>query len=158
MMANVLRWIHVLAGVGWFGLVLAVIFVLVPTLRRLEGDSQSEFLRSVFPRVFRLASVLSATALLAGVALYLELFDWSLQLSPLVDTEWGRSILIGAILGALLTTFHFVVEAKFEPAIRSGLEPADMKRTIRILTLAPRVGVFVLAGTVVAMLYAAHGV
>lgn len=155
---NLARWVHVVSGVGWLGQVLVVIFVLVPALRRLEGESQKRFLQEVFPRVFRLASVLSVTAIATGTMVYLARFDWRVELGVLTTTTWGGWILAGAILGGLLTAFHFLAEAKLEPAVSGVSAPEDVDRMVRIVTVVPRIGVFVLLGAVVAMMYAAHGV
>jgi hypothetical protein len=48
-------------------------FVLVPTLVRLGADKRGLFLAAIFPRIFRLASVLSLTVVLTGAALNLHM-------------------------------------------------------------------------------------
>ncbi len=55
------RWIHVLAASAWFGEVVAINFILIPTLSSYQGEGRKSFLSNVFPRVFRMASILSAT-------------------------------------------------------------------------------------------------
>ncbi len=151
----IIRWIHIVAGTAWLGAVVAVVFVLVPSLHRLEEPEQARFARIVFPRVFRLASVLSITAITAGVLLYFSKVGWRLDLAPLVSTRWGWSILVGAVLGLALTAFHFFAEHRLLPIVR-GSDDIDAA-TLRLLRVAPRVGLGILVTVVILMSYAAHG-
>lgn len=54
---NVVRWIHIISGVAWLGEVATVNFVLLPALLNTRKEDRGIFIRQVFPRVFRLASV-----------------------------------------------------------------------------------------------------
>lgn len=156
--ANIFRWIHVGAGAAWFGEVVVVVFILVPIVIRLGADRRGWFLATVFPRVFRLASVLSATAVLAGGFLWLATNNWHLNLNRLVTETWGLSILIGGALGLGLTLFHFVAESKLEPlAIKAGTGEIDDDLLVRRLTIIPRVGLGILVVVFGAMMYAARG-
>ena len=72
-----IRIIHVMAGVAWFGAVVTVNTVLIPYLLSIEIGNRREVLTTLFPRIFRLASVLSLAAVLTGSALlclYLTIF------------------------------------------------------------------------------------
>lgn len=127
--SNLLRWIHLLAGASWLGEVVVVNVVLIPMLARLEPEKRRWFLSAIFPRIFRLASVLALTTVLAGAALNLSLSDWQVgvAVSRLTTSRWGWSILIGGALGLGLTLFHFVVEHRLEPQYLSwftGFLPA----------------------------------
>lgn len=155
---NVFRWLHVGAGGAWLGEVVVVVFILVPIVTRATPDRRGWFLATVFPRVFRLASVLSATAVLAGGLLWLASNDWHLNLGSLVSERRGLSILIGGTLGLGLTLFHFIAESKLEPmAIRVGSGEADDDTLVRRLTIIPRVGLGILVVVFGAMMYAARG-
>jgi len=151
----VVRWIHIIAGTAWLGTVVAVVFVLVPSLRRLEEEERPRFAQLVFPRVFRVASVLSLTVIAAGVLLYFEKVGWRFDLAPLVSTRWGWSILIGAVLGVALTAFHFFAEHRLLPIVK-GSDQIDAQ-SLLLLRLAPRIGLGILVLIVVLMSYAAHG-
>ena len=156
--ARIFRWVHILAGGAWLGEVVAVVFILVPILIRLETERRGWFLTTVFPRVFRLASVLSLTAVTAGALLYLASNDWNLALGRLVSEPWGVSILIGGSLGLALTIFHFVVEGRLEPVVtRAASGEIDETKVIRFLTIVPRVGLGVLVVVFAAMMYASRG-
>ena len=90
---TVLRWIHVLAGAAWFGEVVVVNLVLVPLVSRSSHESQIAFLARVFPAIFRLASWLAASSILAGIAALLLKFQghWP----ALWSTEGGVATLMG---------------------------------------------------------------
>jgi uncharacterized membrane protein len=157
--ARIFRWIHILAGGAWLGEVVAVVFILVPILVRLDLERRGWFLSVVFPRVFRLASILSATAVTAGALLYLASNEWSLNLGRLTSERWGISILIGGSLGLALTVFHFVVEGRIEPVVvRAASGEIDEDRLVRFLTIVPRIGLAVLVVIFGAMMYASRGV
>lgn len=157
--ARIFRWVHIIAGGAWLGEVTAVVFIIVPVLVKLGADSRGWFLSTVFPRVFRLASVLSATAVAAGAGLYLATNDWSLDLDRLVADRWGISILIGGTLGLALTVFHFVAEGRLEPLVAAAEEGGiDDEKLVRFLTIVPRIGLGVLVVVFGAMMYAARGI
>ncbi len=65
----VLRLVHVVAGVGWAGEVLTVNFVLLPALFKARADERVTLVQSVFPHVFRLATVLGGIAIVSGLGL-----------------------------------------------------------------------------------------
>lgn len=159
---DVLRWLHILAGAAWLGEVLVVSFILVPVLGRLEIDKRGWFMAMIFPRIFRLATILSVTTILAGAALNLSLSGWRVDvaLTILVSTRWGQSILIGGALGLGLTLFHLFIEHRLEPHVRNANEViddeafADIMRRLRII---PRVGLGIIVLIFVLMMFAANG-
>ena len=160
---NILRWLHVIAGAAWLGEVVVINIILVPTLLRLETGKRGWFLSAVFPRVFRLASLLSLTTILAGAALNLSLSDWQLDvaLNRLGTTRWGMSILIGGLLGLGVTLFHFFAESRMEPlvvAAGEGIDPAQEELILRRLKIIPRVGLGVLFVVFLLMMFAVRGV
>lgn len=156
-LGSILRWVHILAGAAWLGAVVMVVFVLVPSVLKLSESERGPFMEAVFPRVFRLASVLSVTVVTAGIALYLERFDWRLRLSPLVSGRWGWSILIGSSLALLLTGFHFFAEARLAPQVKGARDAPVDRLVLTVLRIAPRVGLTILVTVTILMAYAAHG-
>jgi uncharacterized membrane protein len=160
--ANLLRWIHVIAGAAWLGEVAVVCFLLVPILAHLDKDKRTWFLAAVFPRVFRLASVLSLTTILAGAALNLSLNGWRVDVAfaRLTSTRWGWSILVGGFLGLSLTFFHHVLEHRFEPHVlgtHDDPDDAEFAVIVRRLQIIPRVGLGVLVLTFLLMMFAVRG-
>jgi hypothetical protein len=159
---NLFRWIHLLAGTAWLGEVLVVNVVLVPVLARLESGKREWFLAAIFPRIFRLASVLALTTVLAGAALNLSLSGWRVDVaaSRLIASRWGWSILIGGSLGFGLMLFHFVAERRLEPHVVVGDDDPDgiaWARTLRSLKIIPRAGFGLLLLIVLLMMFAARG-
>lgn len=156
MLTNLFRWIHILGGAAWFGEVATVAFVLVPALRRAEPAKRAWLLQNVFPTVFRLASVLVGMAWVGGVGLYLSMHGWRIDWAGLVGTRWGRSILVGGVLGFLLGLFHYTLEERLEGAAIHATGEAD-ERVLRYLTIIPRVGLGIIVVIIVSMMYAARG-
>jgi putative copper export protein len=153
----ILRWAHLVAGGAWLGAVAMVVFVLVPALHRLDEPLRGRLAMTVFPRVFRLASVLSLTAITTGAALYLERFGWRLELRPLVTGRWGWSILIGGSLALLLTVFHFFAEGLLAPHVRGAADTPVDSRVLTVLRIAPRIGLAILVTVIILMAYAVRG-
>ncbi len=151
-----LRWAHIITGAAWLGEVAVIVFVLVPVLPRLDPERRGWFLATVFPRVFRLASVLSVAVLITGWGVYLSMTDWQWDLQPLVSGRWGWAILVGGSLGVLLTLFHFVVEGRLEPQVRAAREAAAVDRLVRAVQIIPRGGLAVLLVIFALMSYAAR--
>jgi putative copper export protein len=149
---TVLRWLHALAGAAWFGEVIVIVFVLVPTVTRAEPERQRWLLAPIFPRMSRLDSVLIATVLIAGLLLNLAMSGWAVDWETLTTTRWGRSILIGGILGGALGIFHFVAERKLDPMVTE--EDVDLDVVIRRLKLIPTVGLTILVVVVSLMVLA----
>ena len=58
-----------LAASAWFGEVVAINFILIPTLSSYEGEARKTLLNSAYARVFRMASILSAPAAVTGALL-----------------------------------------------------------------------------------------
>lgn len=153
-----IRWIHVLAATAWFGEVVTINFVLVPVLSRMDAGPQTKLLASIFPRLFRLASYLSATALLSGFTLLYLRFssDWS----ALLSTGQGHAFLTGITLGTLLTGFHFLVEPRLDGMICVAADKEDFEMTdkiVRALKIIPRVGLAVITTIVIMMMVGSRG-
>ena len=152
------RWLHILAATAWFGEVVTINFVLVPAMGRLERTQRAKAMFQLFPRIFRLASWLSATAVLSGATLFFFRFsgDWSL----LWSSTSGLAFLVGATLGTALTAFHFLLEPKLEGAICVAAEEPHGEthdQVMRTLRFVPRVGMGVIAGALLLMMIGARG-
>src|SRR5690606_15281669 len=150
-----IRWLHVLCASAWLGEVVTINFVLVPALSGRAGAARREFLASVFPKVFRLASVLAGTTAVTG-ALLLYISTGG-DLSVLTRSRWGLSLLAGGTLGLSLTSFHFFMEHRL--ARRGGIgRPettdealADVHTKLKIV---PRVGLAVITTIYFLMMFA----
>ncbi len=156
-LSTIVRWVHILAGAGWFGEVVIVAFVLVPFARSLPADSQREYLVGVFPRVFRLASWLAGISLVAGLWLNYLLTGWT-NMGGYFSSLRGGAILVGGTLGALLAGFHYFVEPHLEHGLMTLNDVTTQNRLMQVLTVVPRAGLLVLVGILVSMMIGARGV
>ena len=156
-LVTIVRWVHVLAGAGWFGEVVIVAFVLVPFARSLPAERQREYLVGVFPRVFRLASWLAGISLAAGLWLNYLLTGWT-HMGAYFGSLRGGAILVGAVLGGLLAGFHYFIEPQLEQRLLAMEDAASQQRLMQILTVVPRAGLVVLVGILVSMMISARGV
>jgi uncharacterized membrane protein len=155
----IVRWVHVLAAAAWYGEVAVMNFVLIPTLSGHRGAARKDFLNAVFPRVFRMASILSATvAITGGVLLYHHTGG---DLRILVENPWGKFILVGGALGLLLTLFHFFMENRLARRVGVGDPdlPLEAVEDVHLkLRVVPRLGFLVLTIIFVLMMIAVRGV
>lgn len=155
---TVIRWVHVLTAAAWLGEVVAINFVLVPALVSLPIDRRGAFIRRLFPRLFRLASLLAFSTLASGLLMSYLLTGWR-NLGELIKTPWGATILAGGVIGFLLATFHFVVESRLKPAVEQLNEAsseADLNRVTRFLQIVPRAGLVVITVAFLLMMMAAR--
>ena len=152
-----IRTLHVISGALWIGEVVVINFILIPILSRFTGEMRKQFLINIFPRVFRMASVLSATVVITGMFLVYHMTNG--ELDRLLSGRWGLSILVGGSLGTLLTLFHFFMENRLARKIGLGKMGDDEKLAeVHLkLKIVPRLGLLVILTVFLLMLNAAHG-
>ena len=153
-----IRWIHVLAASVWVGEVCVINFVLIPSLSRFDGEFRRRFLGTVFPKIFRMASVLSVTTVITGVVLLVLYTRGNLEM--LLSGRRGLSILIGGSMGILLTLFHFFMENQM--AHKAGIgRPDTSDETLEDIhskiRVVPRIGLGVIILIYLIMMYATRG-
>jgi uncharacterized membrane protein len=151
----ILRIFHVVAALGWVGEVIVINFVLLPSAASLVGPHRQAFMTQVFPRIFRLASVFSATAVITGAVLILRMTGGN----PLIlaDSRAGKALLAGATLGTLLTFFHFFMERRVAPAFCTGAPENALAEVHAKLKILPRIGLGILLTTTFLMMYGVRG-
>ena len=154
-----IRYIHVGATSIWVGEVFVINFILIPVLGGLDVAGRRRFLTTVFPRVFRMASVLSAIAVLTGVLMVVHLTDGNI--GKLTESRWGKAIMVGGSMGIFLTFFHFFMENKLAKAIGIGCEyiPSDeqLASVHNKLKIVPRGGLIFISAIFCVMMYAVRG-
>lgn len=156
---NLARWIHILAAAAWLGMVVTVVFVLVPAAMKLQEKERAAYIGETFPRVFRTASVLAVVTLAAGAWLNYLLTGWR-DLDGFFFSGRGRMILAGGALGLALTLFHFFVEGRLEPNVRSlhgHVDKDRIERISRFLNIIPRFGLIVMLTIFILMMAGARG-
>lgn len=154
----ILRWLHIIVAAAWYGEVVTINFVLVPAVNRLPKDQAPKVLFEIFPRIFKLASWLSATAVISGILLAI------LKYKDMPEVMWtttpGLMFSIGAILALLLTFVHFVLEPRLDGMICTAAASDDIElsdRVMWLLKLVPRVGLVVITLILWTMTVGAHG-
>lgn len=153
-----IRALHVIAGSLWIGEVVVINFILIPVLSRYEGEMRKHFLVSIFPKIFKMASILSATVVITGVFMVYTLTNG--KLSILLNGRWGISILIGGCLGIILTLFHFFMENRLAKKIGLG-EKGDDEKLAEVhlrLKFVPRLGMVVILSIFLLMINGARGI
>ena len=126
--AIALQWLHILAGLAWFGSSIFILFVMVPAVRRLSPDAAGEYLRALeatskvfFPVVGVLTIVLGIVrGLLLGVA---------------PGSPYGNTYLAAVILGIALLVYGALVTGRnvqrMGTAAAGPEQEAALDRTVR---------------------------
>lgn len=153
-----IRTLHVLATSFWIGEVAVINFILIPVVSKLTGESRKQFIIQIFPRIFNLASALSATAVITG--LFLVYYRVNGHWYSLLSGKWGLSILIGGSMGILLTFFHFFMENRLAAKIGLGKNgnDAELDDVHTKLKIVPRLGLLVITTIFLLMINASHGI
>jgi len=151
-----IRYLHVLAAAAWIGEVIVINFVLIPFVSSLSAETKKIVIQKLFPRIFRLASVLAATTAVCG---YVYLFYIAKgNFSFLFNSQRGIFLFIGALLGTLLTLFHFFMENKMAHKIGISDEKEEMIDDIHLrLKIVPRVGLLVITTIFICMMISVRG-
>lgn len=155
---TIARALHQIAAALWLGEVLVINFIVIPVLSKYEGGLSRQVITSIFPRLFNLASVLSATVIFTG--LFMVYYMTNGNLEALLYGRWGISILIGGLLGIILTIFHFFLENKLAKKIVLGNQ-GDNEKLAEVhlkMKIVPKIGLIILLTIFLLMINATHGI
>ena len=149
-----LRVVHVLSASVWVGGTVALVFVGVPAIRRLEGEARATAMRALGRRWRPLGWSAMALAIVSG--LWLTELHGGLTEAAL-ETDFDRLLIAKSVLVALLVVgallHDYVLGPRLQRALRTGDEsaPATRRRLVVVgwlnftLTLAvPILGAVVL--------------
>ena len=155
---SILRVLHQIAAALWLGEVLIINTIVIPVLSKYDGGLRKQLITTIFPRLFRVASILSVTVIATG--LFIVFYITSGKLEILLSGRWGLSILIGGSLGILLTIFHFFIEDKLAKKIVNGNQGNDEKLAeVHLkIKIIPKIGLIVLLTIFLLMINAVHGI
>ena len=116
------------------------------------------FLGDVFPRVFRLASILTLAVLTTGL---LQLYDkYNVYWLLMLKSDRGIALAIGASMATLLILFHFFLEPRAGDLIHGAQAKPDQgleEKVVWILQLVPRIGLAIVIIVAMLMMYSAQG-
>ncbi len=158
---SLLRWVHELAAITWFGEVFVVTHIIVPTLSRLPESPKGLLMLKLYPRVFRMATLSSATTIVSGAGT--ALLQSNFNLAYFIETFPGQLILVGGSIGLFMFFLHTTVERVEMRALSrtkigaQGNLPDELRVLDRRLQILPRVGFTLLTIVLILMIYTSHG-
>ena len=153
-MLNVLRIVHVLAACVWVGGTVALVFVGVPAIRKLEGEARATAMRALGRRWRPLGWSAMGIAILSGLWLTDHHGGFS---SGALSTDFDRTLILKSALVVFLcagaVVHDYVLGPRLQRELRAGAPqaPATRRRLVIVgwfnfaLTLAvPTLGAIVL--------------
>jgi copper transport protein len=141
--------VHVVAMAAWLGGIAVLVLVLRAATAALEGGDRIRLLAGTVARFSALAGVAIAAVVLTGVIqsiVYLESFG------QLLDTAFGRAVLIKSVLFVLICALGFVNRNRVLPRLKASAAAGDtagqagvlLRRVLRVELV---VGLLVIAVT-----------
>lgn len=153
-----IKMLHIVAASCWLGEVVVINFIMLPSLAEYDKQGKSEMLVTVFPKLFRLASLLSAATVITGTALFWFYTKFN---SEIIFIGKWKIILIGGTLGLLLTLFHFFLEARVTKILAPNEKNYNYENHALVysrLKIIPRIGLLVIATVFFLMMAAEYGI
>lgn len=140
---SIIRAIHIISGSIWIGEFIVINFIFFPILSKYQGEMNKRLSISFSHRIFNFSSILSIIVVVTGVFMIFQITNG--DLNYLLSGRWGLSILIGSILGIILTIFHFTFENRLIKKIDLENEGDDteIKKVILKLKIVIRIGIIV---------------
>jgi putative copper resistance protein D len=130
-----MRVLHVLSASVWVGGTVALVFVGVPAIRRLEGEARAVAMRALGRRWRPIGWSAMAVAILSG--LWLTDRHGGFQEAAL-DTDFDRTVIVKSVLVALLVVggllHDFVLGPRLQRELRaeSKAAPATRRRLVLV--------------------------
>ena len=153
-MLTVLRIVHLMSAAVWVGGTVALVFVGVPAIRRLEGEARATALRALGRRWRPLGWSAMGVAILSG--LWLTDLHGGLN-SAALSSDFGQTLILKSVLVLLLVIGALIHDYALGPRLQRELKagepqaPSTRRRLILVgwfnftLTIAvPILGVIVL--------------
>ena len=120
-MLTVLRVLHVLSASVWVGGTVALVFVGVPAIRKLEGEARATAMRALGRRWRPLGWSAMAVAILSG--LWLTELNGGFARAAL-DTDFDRTLILKSVLVALLVVGALLHDFFLGPRLQRELRDA----------------------------------
>ena len=121
-------WIHVLSAIAWFGSIIAVVYIIIPSIANKSSSNKGELLSSMSKRFARVSEVSSLVILITGV--YQTYETGLLNVNALLDTLSGNLLVIkvlffivfaaiGVRAGIILTKLETdITKEKLDPILK----------------------------------------
>ena len=121
-MLTVLRVLHVLSASVWVGGTVALVFVGVPAIRKLEGEARATAMRALGRRWRPLGWSAMAVAILSGL--------WLTELNggfteAALETDFDRTLIAKSVLVALLVIGALIHDYVLGPRLQKELRVSD---------------------------------
>jgi putative copper export protein len=131
---TVLRVLHVLSASIWVGGTVALVFVGVPAIRKLEGEARAVAMRALGRRWRPIGWSAMAVAILSGLWLTERHGGFH---RAVLDTDFDRTLILKSVLVAFLVVggllHDFVLGPRLQRELRSGSEAAPATRRRLVL-------------------------
>jgi putative copper export protein len=131
---TVLRVLHVLSASIWVGGTVALVFVGVPAIRKLEGEARAVAMRALGRRWRPIGWSAMAVAILSGLWLTERHGGFH---RAVLDTDFDRTLILKSVLGAFLVVggmlHDFVLGPRLLRELRSGSVSARATRRRLVL-------------------------
>jgi putative copper export protein len=119
---TVLRVLHVLSASVWVGGTVALVFVGVPAIRKLEGEARATAMRALGRRWRPLGWGAMAVAIVSGL--------WLTELNggfarEALDTDFDRTLIVKSVLVALLVAGALLHDYVLGPRLQRELRASD---------------------------------
>ena len=128
-MVTLLRVLHLLSASVWVGGTVALVFVGVPAIRKLEGEARATAMRTLGRRWRPLGWSAMAVAIVSG--LWLTHLHGGLN-SAAADSDFDRTLILKSVLVALLVVgallHDFVLGPRLQRDLRAGAAAAPVTR------------------------------
>jgi copper resistance protein D len=130
-----LRIVHVLSATVWVGGTVALVFVGVPAIRRLEGEARAVAMRALGRRWRPLGWSAMGVAIVSGLWLTDEHGGFN---SAAYSTDFDRTLILKSIFVALLCVgallHDYVLGPRLQRELREGAEqaPATRRRLVAV--------------------------
>ena len=121
-MLTILRVLHVLSASVWVGGTVALVFVGVPAIRKLEGEARATAMRALGRRWRPLGWGAMAVAILSG--LWLTELNGGFSRAAL-ETDFDRTLIVKSFLVALLVGGALVHDYVLGPRLQRELKAQD---------------------------------
>lgn len=122
-LALLFRWLHIMAGITWIGLLYYFNFVQGPSFAQFEAPARTEAIRKLVPRALWWFRYGALGTLLAGVGIILLRIDFAgwADWDDLLTSSYGISIMSGMVLGlAMFLNVWMVIWPKQKIVIASA--------------------------------------
>jgi uncharacterized membrane protein len=156
-----LRWLHVLAGIVWVGMIWFVNFIQFSALQEADDAGRATLMRSVVPRVAHTFRHASHMVLLTGILMLVAsgyLFDRVLFAAevyvPLVRTVLLWSGALGGI--AMWALVNFLIWPRLQIVLAPTADPAAKLRARDDIKTYARLNLVLAVPVTAAMVGAAH--